>query len=599
MAHPAAAGAAAPADARLLRHWRTLYALLLVLRALAVLLPGYVHADEFFQSPEILAGDVFGAEVNPPWEFDPAGTPARSIVPPALVSGLPFWLLQHGLAEEHRTGRVLLVAPRAVAALLSLGLDAALVRLCRAAGIDPRVPLLWLASSMVTLVLQTRPFSNSLEAVVLAYALVLALAPGPPARRWSAAARAAWFGTVAAAGVFVRVTFPAFALPVCAAFLWTASAPAMPKERAGSRVARMAALAAVATGAAATTAGAFAVVDSLYFGALAPADLLPLLALPWRQPAAALGLLRAVAARLVWTPLNNLLYNLQPENLGGHTLHPRWLHVAVNMPALYGPLFFLALGAARRLRPAALGADRAALPQWTAAAVCASSLLVLSLVPHQEPRFLVPLLLPLLVVVAPALAAGAGRRWWPWWIALNVLSTAGYGGLHQAGVVPSLLHIDACLRPDGAPGCAATALAWRPCDLPAGTAPCPLHIVYGHTYMPPHHLVERNRTTLAPPTRPDLAVQLHDVSGRGVPAMRAAVDRICAQTPAPRDAVRVLLVTGGSIAEAELAAAFDAQPLATFGPHVSTEHLAAYLAAPWDHRTWAVTVSQVPRPCGA
>ena len=41
---------------------------------------------------------------------------------------------------------------------------------------------------------------------------------------------------------------------------------------------------------------------------------------------------------LVVAPLASLRYNLDAHNLAAHGLHGRWLHVAVNMPLLFGPL---------------------------------------------------------------------------------------------------------------------------------------------------------------------------------------------------------------------------------------------------------------------
>ena len=47
----------------------TVWRPLLLLRCLAVLLPGYHHPDEFFQGPEPMARDVLGLAATIPWEF--------------------------------------------------------------------------------------------------------------------------------------------------------------------------------------------------------------------------------------------------------------------------------------------------------------------------------------------------------------------------------------------------------------------------------------------------------------------------------------------------------------------------------------------------
>lgn len=47
-------------------------------------------------------------------------------------------------------------------------------------------------------------------------------------------------------------------------------------------------------------------------------------------------------AKLVLTPYNFLSYNLRTENLAKHGIHPRWLHVVVNLPMILGPSLFVA-----------------------------------------------------------------------------------------------------------------------------------------------------------------------------------------------------------------------------------------------------------------
>ena len=47
---------------------------------------------------------------------------------------------------------------------------------------------------------------------------------------------------------------------------------------------------------------------------------------------------------LAITPLNFLSYNLSPQNLVEHGIHPRWLHLFVNLPIMVSPpLLWLAV----------------------------------------------------------------------------------------------------------------------------------------------------------------------------------------------------------------------------------------------------------------
>lgn len=57
------------------------YAILAWLRWVASSSPGYVHPDEFFQSPEITAGAVWDVDVFTPWEYQSSNA-ARSVMVP-------------------------------------------------------------------------------------------------------------------------------------------------------------------------------------------------------------------------------------------------------------------------------------------------------------------------------------------------------------------------------------------------------------------------------------------------------------------------------------------------------------------------------------
>ena len=189
------------------------YAALLVVRLLACLAPGYVHPDEYHQSVEVAAADVLGLEVDHPWEFT-AKTPARSALAPHLSAGWTYgawrlarrcWRLAGGVQKpagfdlfdaEDVVPAVVFLAPRLGMFLLSLTLDAAAYSCAEScsksgtksgvktsgqtAGADARIAL---ASSWPVLVFAVRPFSNSLEACLLAVAALVTLAR-PRWYRW-------------------------------------------------------------------------------------------------------------------------------------------------------------------------------------------------------------------------------------------------------------------------------------------------------------------------------------------------------------------------------------------------------------------------------
>ena len=163
-------------------------------------------------------------------------------------------------------------------------------------------------------------------------------------------------------------------------------------------------------------------------------------------------------------------YNAQAANLAQHGLHPRALHAAVNAPMLFAPLLppaFAAVTAALRTLSRAPSASlRAPLQPPSAAATAVAlaccvmlPLAALSAAPHQEPRFLLPMLLPLASLGGAA--ALASRRRVVAFVAFNAALALFWGGTHQAGVLPA--------------AAAASQLASRwPESTPATTMPMPM-----------------------------------------------------------------------------------------------------------------------------
>lgn len=123
------------------------------------------------------------------------------------------------------------------------------------------------------------------------------------------------------------------------------------------------------------------------------------------------------------TPLNNVAYNSQTTNLAQHGRHPLVLHVLVNLPLLLGPLVLCVAPNARLATLAAAG-----------------GIGILSLVPHQELRFL----LPAATLLMPSVAVGNAnrrRRVITCWIVYSAACTLFFGVLHQNGVVPAMDHV--------------------------------------------------------------------------------------------------------------------------------------------------------------
>ncbi len=110
--------------------------------------------------------------------------------------------------------------------------------------------------------------------------------------------------------------------------------------------------------------------------------------------------------------------------------------------------------------------------QWVMVMYIVFGLGILSLAPHQEPRFLVPLITPLalLMPVGPFVPEKSASKWTRAlkliWIVFNLTLGIFFGVLHQGGVVPSLNYVHS--------------------QLESGQV---RNVVFYHTYMPPRFLL--------------------------------------------------------------------------------------------------------------
>ena len=148
-------------------------------------------------------------------------------------------------------------------------------------------------------------------------------------------------------------------------------------------------------------------------------------------------------------------------------------------------------------------------PRPLLAAATLVPLAALSLAPHQEPRFLLPLVLPLTLLHGPTLLAFGRRRaaaLVACWLVYHLALTTFFSAAHQAGVVRALAH----LKP------------WPPSQQ-ATTRPrarSAAQIIFYRTYMPPRALLGMGSATPAPLTIVDLdgSAQVSDLAD----ALRAA-----------------------------------------------------------------------------
>ena len=160
-------------------------------------------------------------------------------------------------------------------------------------------------------------------------------------------------------------------------------------------------------------------------------------------------------------PFNFVMYNLVPGNVASHGEHPRYTHLLVNLPLLLGPLAPIFVITVLNWVSECVYNDWRHKPDVRnvfSLTLMSSALpiLGLSVVKHQEPRFLIPILPCVILMCSHKLRCGKLfsevtrnlqlilRRWraggWKplltLWYAFNLVMMAGYGLVHQAGVLP-------------------------------------------------------------------------------------------------------------------------------------------------------------------
>ncbi|KAH9821947.1 Alg9-like mannosyltransferase family-domain-containing protein [Melampsora americana] len=139
-------------------------------------------------------------------------------------------------------------------------------------------------------------------------------------------------------------------------------------------------------------------------------------------------------------PLNLFLYNLNSDNLSLHGLHSKWLHCFVNGPLLFGPsIWFVTIWGTFNVTQ-----FRNDLHFLLSLSVIVSGLAFLSIQPHQEPRFLLPLLIPICMTTSHTLLTlkpASRKLFWKLHFLHSIFGVVFYGFIHQGGIIPTISHI--------------------------------------------------------------------------------------------------------------------------------------------------------------
>ena len=358
----------------------------------------------------------------------------------------------------------------------------------------PPIEVILLASSWPCLVFGVRPFTNNLEAMVLAFLLAVVIMDvaknGHDTKnnnhdeqcRLNNIHSPILVGITCSIGVFVRFTFAFYAFPAVCLFLWVRWKNMTEKNM--QCLVYCLFWMALAFG---IVSAFFVSVDTQYYSWEANLMNRNLLGEKDTHNDEYWGnFLKYIA------PFNAFRYNSKSTNLAEHGLHPRITHSVVNMPMLFGPLALVGYASLfQRVIGTMTTKDQLPMSFTNSNSICQwvifSGLFVLSCAPHQEPRFLLPCIVPLIFL--------HGRKVVSWkeidhansketksklvlglrlfWIFFNLILYLFFGWLHQGGLVSSLLHLPHA-RNDLS-------------GVVSSQSSSPVFIYY-HTYMPPSFL---------------------------------------------------------------------------------------------------------------
>ncbi|KAK5583428.1 hypothetical protein RB653_005021 [Dictyostelium firmibasis] len=512
------------------------YISILIRFIIGVLAIGYIHPDEYFQSPEITSSFMFNFKTFTPWEFSDSN-PCRSVVIPLFNSGIPFFILKnlqklvdYFIGNNNISiinGNTILMAPRIFMVLLSFSLDYYIVLICKSYNLSYRKSLSILSSCWLIIIFHSRTFSNTIESLLVATLLTLVLLYRKNIYKGeNTLLKDLLIGMIVSCGIFARFTFIFFATPLGIYLLYlllqsststssTSSPPSLRNTRKSkSKVSCIFSIILIIFGFLATS-GFFIIIDSIYFNYLDHMKLISdfntitsnintsdlflssnstieiinqISNIPKHPLVSNLNSIQIISFlknNLTYTPINSFLYNLDVDNLSDHGIHNRLTHLFVNLPMMVGPLvllFFVEIisilkngsngnvnvtdkdshhhydhhvdgsSIKKNHQPSSSSSSSSSHLRKEVFPISIRVLLVsiigfglffLSLAPHQEPRFLLPLFFPLALLSYRYFYFNkkSSKVLLVLWILFNMILTIFFGFVHQGGVTPSLVYI--------------------------------------------------------------------------------------------------------------------------------------------------------------
>jgi len=403
------------------------------------------------------------------------------------------------------TTHSLLVFPRLWMTLLSLANDAIIYKLAYHLYCDANlanVAAILYSSSYTSWVFCTRTFSNCIETTLFGILLLLVTSQfqnSPSSnstvknvnftsisRNHLVNLNSLFISIVVVAGVFIRISFAVFMIVPLLYWLLNDIA----KEKwANAFIIILTKCLALLPGALCTTIF-FILCDFYYFNSDAFFNF------PNVVQKYNFTLFREWFSHIPLTPLNLFQYNTNTSNIEKHGVHPWFLHATVNLPLMFTPLVFILIPALTQMNVYFKDYQERKHLVYVLAGSFLLSLGGLSSFSHQEPRYILPLVVPITILISKCFYPLFSRKLLLLlWLCFNVIYFIFFALLHQGGVVPSMEFVNSLSK----------AHSLESSDV---------EIVYYKTYMPPLHLAALDELPTAKESKfkiRDLAGSSHDI----------------------------------------------------------------------------------------
>lgn len=433
--------------------------LLAIVRISICFLPqtGYLHPDEFFQSSDIVGGNYFESKIHPVWEFT-TNKPIRCMLVTNLLHLFAFKLAQ--TISSKPSAYLLIVLPRLIYTLLTFTIDWSLYKLCQyysSRGLWYLPISVIFQTSFVCLGCLTRTFSNTIEVILFSLLLVVVCQTIRPTFRIlfvtptrstpvneriktsKQLTSSILVGFLITLGTFNRPTFPCFA--VIPGIYWIVQSF---KRNSHSIRLTIQRVIVPLTLSGLLTAILISAYDTVYYNQSFDtiSQLLDHLS-NYRFD----EFYSELKIKWVLTPYNFIVFNTNSNNLSKFGLHMPYVHTLVNMPLAFNVLCLMFY---RKLLDLLTGSCVYRLIFSTHRVYALmiltiiSSLILLSFIPHQEFRFLLPLIVPL--VYSFSYNIYTSNRLFLIWLLINIITINFYSSIHQSGVMKACLDLDKVLK---------------------------------------------------------------------------------------------------------------------------------------------------------